>query len=405
MRSGAPIADNGHSVASVVVMDHDVTSRPATPERHQQFDLWLAVGIGVVQVGITYLASRHQPERRAWDLLAVALLCVGPAALFVRRRYPIGVLVLASATVLAYWVIGYARGPVFFAMIVALYTAILAGKHRAAAAVVAVCYVGFQWLGPALHRDRGPSLGGSIGLAAWLLVLFGACELLRIRHERGLEAVHMREEETRRRVSEERVRIARELHDVIAHNISLINVQAATTLHLLDGDGVDERAQQALSTIKAVSQETLVELRSVLGALRQVDEAAPRAPAPTLERLDELIASSGVAGVTAHVEIGGTRRQLPSAVDLAAYRIIQESLTNVARHAGTAWAMVRVRYGEGDLVVQVEDDGRASGPVVAGNGITGMTERATALGGTLNASRVPGGGFRVRAWFPLESLP
>src|SRR5262249_30847380 len=155
--------------------------------------------------------------------------------------------------------------------------------------------------------------------------------------------------ETRRRVSDERLHIARELHDVVAHNISLINVQAATTLHLLDGGG-DDRARDALATIKTVSQETLIELRSVLGALRQVAEAAPRAPAPWLSRLDDLVSTAEAGGVTARVEIAGTPHPLPSAVDLAAYRIVQEALTNVARHSHTSSADVRVTYRDTDLV-------------------------------------------------------
>jgi signal transduction histidine kinase len=177
-------------------------------------------------------------------------------------------------------------------------------------------------------------------------------------------------------------------------------VQAATTLHRLDND--DERARDALSTIKQVSQETLVELRSVLGALRQVDEAAPRAPAPTLCRLDELVGRAQEAGVNASIEVEGTPHALPSAVDLAAYRIVQEALTNVARHASTGTAKVHVSYGDNDVVVEVDDDGTSPAVVVPGNGITGMTERAATVGGTLRAAPRPDGGFRVRAWLPLE---
>lgn len=352
-----------------------------------------------MQIGVTYLASRHQPERRSFDVLAFVLLAAGPVALLFRRRYPVTVLLVSSATVLLYWVIGYGRGPVFLAMIVALATVVMAGRRGVAIAVLVGGYVSFLWLAPVLGRDDGPSVGAAGALAAWLLVLYGGCELVRIRQERTAEAAQLLEEETRRRVSDERLRIARELHDVIAHNISLINVQAATTLHRLDG--ADDPARQALTTIKRVSQETLVELRSVLGALRHVDEEAPRAPAPTLSRLDELVARAERAGVTADVAIEGQPRPLPAAVDLAAYRVAQEALTNVARHASTTTATVRVAYRPDDLVLEVDDDGTPSDVVVPGNGITGMRERAIALGGTLTAAPRAGGGFRVRAWFPL----
>jgi signal transduction histidine kinase len=367
--------------------------------RRRAGDAALALGVAIVQIGATYLASRHQPERRAFDLLAFLLLAVGPVALLFRRRYPVTVLLVSSTSVLAYWVIGYGRGPVFLAMIVALATVVMAGRRAAAIAVLVGGYISFQWLGPLLGRDESPSLGAAAALAAWLLVLYGGCELVRIRQERVAEAAQLREEETRRRVSDERLRIARELHDVIAHNISLINVQAATTLHRLDG--ASGPAPEALATIKRVSQETLVEMRSVLGALRHVDEAAPRAPLPTLSRLDELVERAHGAGVSADVAIEGEPRPLPAAVDLAAYRVAQEALTNVARHATTTSATVRVAYRPDDLVVEVDDDGTPPSVVVAGNGITGMRERAGALGGTLSAAPRAGGGFRVRAWFPL----
>jgi signal transduction histidine kinase len=379
----------------------DAVARPAPARRGAwPVDIGLAVGVGLAQIAGTRFAAHHQTGRRAWDWLAVVLLAIGPLALLVRRRYPVQVLVVSLVSVLAYWVIGYGRGPVFFALIVALVTVVMAGHRAAAVGVLVAGYLGFLWLAPLLGRDKSPTLAGALGLAAWLLVLFGGSELIRIRRERAVEASHLREEETRRRMSDERLRIARELHDVIAHNISLINVQAATTLHLLEGD--EQPARNALATIKQVSQETLVELRSVLGVLRRVDEAAPRAPAPTLRQLDDLVARAGEAGVAARVEVKGPPRPLPSAVDLAAYRIIQEALTNVARHASAKAAAIRVTYRDGAVVVEVDDFGTPPRVVVPGNGITGMTERATALGGTLQAAARAGGGFRVRAWLPSQ---
>jgi signal transduction histidine kinase len=224
-----------------------------------------------------------------------------------------------------------------------------------------------------------------------------------------------REQEGLRRAEEERLRIARELHDVLAHNISLINVQSGVALHLLDER--PEQARTALAVINDASAEALREIRSVLGVLRQVDEQAPRRPAASLDRLPELISQSAAAGLDVDVRIDGERRPLPSDVDLAAYRIVQESLTNVARHARSARAWVRLRYEDGALALEVADDGgddgggrvgtngvggrTAESASGTGNGIVGMRERASTLGGELRAGPRAGGGFTVSARLPL----
>ena len=196
--------------------------------------------------------------------------------------------------------------------------------------------------------------------------------------------------------------MTRDLHDVVAHNISVINVQANTALHLMDRQ--PERARSALTTINDVSRQALVELRSVLDVLRDVGESAPRTPSPGLARLGDLTDSAAAAGLTVHVEQAQRPAPLPADVDLAAYRIIQEALTNTARHSGATKATVRVSYRDGTLVIEVDDNGiprppgRGNGP---GHGIAGMTERAKALGGTLHAGPRPEGGFGVRARLPV----
>ncbi|MGH3389925.1 MAG: sensor histidine kinase, partial [Actinomadura sp.] len=240
---------------------------------------------------------------------------------------------------------------------------------------------------------------------AWGLVVLTGGEIFRFKRERAAQAARTRAEEERRQSSEERLRIARELHDVLAHNISMINVQAGVALHLMDER--PEQARTALAAIKEASKEALTEMRSVIGVLRQQgDDDAPRTPTAGLARLTELAGRARSAGLTVHVETAGPSRQLPSSVDLAAFRIIQESLTNVTRHAGpgpvSAW--VRITYGEGDVAVEVDDDGRG-GLLLAddsgGSGLPGMRERAMALGGEFSAGPRPGGGFRVRARLPL----
>ena len=201
--------------------------------------------------------------------------------------------------------------------------------------------------------------------------------------------------------------MARDLHDVIGHNISLINVQASMGLDLMDSQ--PEQARAALSAIKSASKEALEELRTMLTALRRDDDVAPRSPAPGLDRLPELIELTRAAGLSVEVEVVGKAPPLPTAVHLAAYRIIQESLTNVARHAGRARVTVRVTYDDADMHVEIDDDGKApsggDSAIGTGSGITGMRERAAALGGDLSAGFRQGGGFRVSAQLPVRPAP
>ena len=199
------------------------------------------------------------------------------------------------------------------------------------------------------------------------------------------------------------MRIARELHDVLAHNISLINVQAGVALHLMDEQ--PDQARSALAAIKAASTDALGELRSVLEILRRGDERAPRSPTPGLAGLDGLVERSRAAGIDVRTKVDGTPRQLPTGVDRAAFRIVQEALTNVVRHARATTATVHITYAPDDIEIAVEDDGRgpvAADPTRGGSGLAGMRERAAALGGRLDAGPRPGGGFVVNASLPLD---
>jgi signal transduction histidine kinase len=314
-------------------------------------------------------------------------------------------MVVVFATTLAYWVSDYPRGPVFFALIVAFVTAVIAGLRVFAVVVAVVGWVAFTWLPYLVGDEPAPSVPGAVGLLAWLLVLLAIGEVARVSRERGAERTRSREEEALRRASEERLRIARELHDVLAHNISLINVQAGVALHLMDEQ--PEQARTALSAIKQASKDALGELRSVLEVLRRSGEEEPRTPQPGLDELDDLVSRAGAAGVAVTVEVDGSPRELPAEVDLAAFRIVQEAVTNVARHAGQSSAMIRVAYGKHDLTVQVDDNGRGATPGTisgGGSGIAGMRERTAALGGQLDAGPRPGGGFRVRAQLPVGGV-
>jgi len=359
----------------------------------------LALAVAGVQVAGTFLAGHRQPEREDFDVLAALLLAAGPAGLVVRRRAPVAVLAWTFLTTAAYVALDYPRGPIFFGLIAAFFTAVLAGRRREAWASLALGYLSFLWL---VDGRDPPSLLAAVGLLAWLIVLATTAEIVRNRREMA----RAREEEARRRTSEERLRIARELHDVLAHDISLINVQAGVALHLLEER--PEQARTALTAIKAASKDALGELRSVLEVLRQNDEGAPRAPTVGLDHLDRLVSGAAAAGIDVRVVTEGTVRVLPAGIDLAAFRIVQEALTNVTRHAGPATATVSLDYGESELTVQVEDDGRGvatSNGSGAGSGIAGMRERVNALGGRLEAGPLPGRGFRVRASFPLGPRP
>jgi signal transduction histidine kinase len=375
----------------------------------------LAGVVLVAQVGFTVLAASHQPERRDVDALGVALLAAGPVVLIWRRRFALAVYGVSFAATLAYSLIGYGRGPIFFSLIVAFVTVVNAG-HRAVAWVsIVVGYFAFGWAETWFGSEPAPGWPEALGLAAWLLVLATGTEIVHIRRERSAERAHSAREEQLRRASDERLRIARDLHDVVAHNISLINVQASVALHL--GDELPEQADTALRAIKDASKDALEELRSVLDVLRAGD-VAPRAPTPTLDDIDQLIERATATGLDVVVEVQGVRRRLPQPVEVAAYRVVQEALTNVVRHAGSAAAVVSLSYGPDAIVVQVDDDGSRSPPNGAsgsgtagsgtpgtGSGLLGMRERVAALGGRLDAAARPSGGFRVRAWIPVGDRP
>jgi signal transduction histidine kinase len=387
-----------------------------SPRASALFDAALAVALAAFLLVGSYFASQGQPDRRAFDTGAVVLLLVAAGALAWRRRYPVAVLLVVFGATLTYFVVGYATSPIWLAMIVAYFTAVVAG-HRLPAAIVAVVgFLVFPWLDFLLRDAAAPSPAGLAGLAAWLLVLLGVGEGIRIRRERAAEAARIQEEEALRRAGEERLRIARELHDALGHHLSLINMQSGVALHL--NKELPDQARSSLTAIKQASKEALSELRSVLDILRQEGEPAARSPTWTLARLDDLVSQAAAAGLEVRAETDGEVRRLPFAVDVAAFRIVQEALTNVTRHAGPATATVRVSYGDRDLTVQVDDDGKGVGSASgrqatdadrqdrrSGRGITGMRERAAALGGDLEAAPRPGGGFRVLARLPLDGAP
>ncbi|MEU3252606.1 sensor histidine kinase [Streptomyces sp. NPDC006997] len=366
-----------------------------------------------VLVGSSFAAHGQEGERAALDPFARVLLLVAAGLLLWRRRHPVAVLFGTSAAAATYLGAGYPYGPVFLTVAVACFSAVVAGHRRAAwaavgalwAAHVLVAHWLYRWLPPT--GDAAVSWGQEAVVLAWVVAIMAVAELARARREQWARDRAERAQAARRRADEERLRIARELHDVLAHSISVINVQAGVGLALLDSD--PEQARTALTTIKAASKEALGEVRQVLDNLRAPGEA-PRAPAPGLDRLPELVTQAAGAGLT--VEVEGEPPRLPPGTDLAAFRIVQEALTNVVRHSGSRHARVRLDKAAGTagdprgaaLRLCVDDDGPATGADAggSGNGLAGMRERAAALGGTIEAGPRPDGGFRVLAVLPLD---
>ncbi|GAA5205593.1 sensor histidine kinase [Streptomyces thinghirensis] len=358
-----------------------------------------------VLIGSNFAAHAQESERVPLDPFARVLLFLTGAALLWRRRYPVPVVFGTAVTTLVYLFVGYPYGPVFVAVAVACFSAVVAGHRRAAWAAMGTMWAGlallthwlYQWLPPS--GDSAASWGQEIVIATWVVAIVALSELTRTRREQWARERAERAQAARRRADEERLRIARELHDVLAHSISVINVQAGVGLALLDTD--PEQARTALTTIKAKSKEALGEVRQVLDTLRTPGDA-PRAPAPGLDRLPELVEQAGSAGLT--VEVEGKPPRLSPGADLAAFRIVQEALTNVVRHSGSRHARVHFGRDGGTLRLRVDDDGPATGAEAggSGNGLAGMRERAAALGGTIEAGPRPDGGFRVLAALPID---
>ncbi|MEU1511195.1 sensor histidine kinase [Streptomyces sp. NPDC005811] len=359
-----------------------------------------------VLAGSTFAAHVQEGERAALDVFARVLLFLSCALLLWRRRHPVGVVFGTAVVVALYLGAGYPYGPVFFTVAVACFSAVVAGHRRAAwtalgllcAVHLLVAYWLYRWLPPA--GDRPASLGQEIVVTGWVVAIVAVAELARARREQWSRERAERAQAARRRADEERLRIARELHDVLAHSLSVINVQAGVGLALLDAD--PDQARTALTTIKSASKEALGEVRQVLDTLRTPGDA-PRAPAPGLDRLPELVEQAARAGLT--VEVTGEPPRLSPGTDLAAFRVLQEALTNVVRHSGSRHARVRLDGHGGTLRLRIDDDGPATGADAggSGNGLAGMRERAAALGGTIEAGPRADGGFRVLAVLPVQA--
>ncbi|MFI6520153.1 sensor histidine kinase [Spirillospora sp. NPDC050679] len=385
---------------------------PIRLPRGRSADIALAAGLLLFVLVFTYAAPADDRYGDGGSpVLGLLLTVLACTALAWRRVRPVAVGLFTGAACTVYYPVTEPDGPLAVAYVIALYSVAAAGRPAVATLLgllaVAGTYYGEAHTGVNHLADAGLYL-----LAGWLVavvavgaVMHNRRAYLREAERRLAEAERGRAETARRQVIEERLRIARDLHDVLGHHISLINVQAAAALHGLQRDPA--AAESALVAIKGASKETLRELRATLGVLRQVDEDGP-APAAGLARLGELASGAIAAGLAVRVEYDGDDgAALHPDADLAAYRVVQESLTNITRHSDAATALVRVRRTAGSVIVEVEDEGGPlpGGTAGGGTGLRGMRERVTALGGELTAGPRPGGGFAVRAVLPCRSSP
>jgi signal transduction histidine kinase len=370
-------------------------------------DLPYALGgvvLGVVLLGDTALAPDAGPVRA----LDVALVLVMAAALAACRRYPVVALGVVTATMLAFHIRVHAGVSAAFAVLGTVYLAAWRGYRAPAALASIVFLVGFlaydisvapaDLAGQQIIERTSLLLGWFVAANVAGLVARQRRAYLEQVEQRAIEAERTREEMALRRAGEERLRIARDLHDSLTHSISVIKVQAGIGVHLARKH--NEEPPAALLAIQEASSAAMRELRATLEVLRAPSDVDPVG----LGRVDELAERTRATGVPVHVTVSGQPPDLPVEVDRAGYRVVQEALTNVSRHAGPASAEVHVEYTSARLTVAVTDDGQASParPVTPGVGLRGMRERVTGLGGTLHAAPRDGGGFAVRATFPLD---
>jgi signal transduction histidine kinase len=376
------------------------------------FDGALALAAASVPAALALFEAPDLSLPRGTLVLGCALVLVHTLPLAARRRFPGAVLALVVASGLAFAALDLPPDILGLAILVAVYSVAAYGRRWVALAGLAVAELGLVAVQLTPGRIGVDTLVVNMGVvaAAWLLGHFAhnyrayAARL----EERTGELERARAELARRAVVEERLRLARELHDVVAHAMSVIAVQSGVGAHVASTQ--PEEAAKALAAIEATSRAALTELRRLLGVLRQEDEPqGDLAPVPGLADLDGLLAEVAKAGLAVRLQVEGRPAHLPAGVDLSAYRIVQEALTNVVKHAGPARAQVAIRYRDHEVRVEVTDDGRGAaaptgdGRARVGHGLIGMRERVSVFGGDLEVGPRPGGGFRVAARLPFAA--
>jgi signal transduction histidine kinase len=394
-------------------------------------DVLLGLFVAVMQVQGTVARPQDVVAPRPltdFGYLGYVLLIGSGLVLAGRRRWPAPVFIATALASLVYFTLDFRDGPGWIGLFVALYTLTGYGDGRRSLTIagVGIAVLATGWLVAAAGTVPRAAIGWVFFRIAASVMAAALGESLRSRRviaaeaqERARQAERTREEEARSRVDAERLRIAREVHDTVAHAIAIINVQSGVTAHVLDKR--PERARETLKAIEQTSSQALREMRAILGVLR--DANGGLAPQPGLGQIDELTSKAREAGLDIKLEATSPATPLPSSVGNAAYRILQEAITNVIRHAGPTRVRVAVDHGVDVLELRVTDEGRrdAGGedstppqpaeehpartdngsPVKPGRGILGMRERCQLLGGDLVARPLPGGGFEVRARLPV----
>ncbi len=362
-------------------------------------DIGVAAAAAVVMI-VSTLLDRQAGEHRL-TLVAAGLLVAEAVPLVWRRQAPVTVLVVTGIAAAAFGIAPYPDPLLHLGLLVALYTVIVECERRISYLAVAVTAVAMLVSTAAAGDANAMDYFSAFALAG---VTWALAEGQRARdaYRAELEAraerlVVERQVDARRAVADERVRIARELHDVVAHHVSMMVVQAEAGASV-SGPSSAHTAER-FDGISATGRQALNELRRLVGVLRAEGETSPAEPQPGLDQAEALVAQVRDAGLDVSLCVEGRPRQLPAGVDLSAYRIVQEALTNTVKHAGPATASVLIRYRDDAIDLEVSDDGRGTGDSTdgAGHGLVGIRERVGLFGGTLTAGTRPDGGFVVRA--------
>jgi signal transduction histidine kinase len=375
-------------------------------------DCLLAIVIAVVAIPALYVHRPGYEQYRQPNAMAVVLVLAGTLPLAWRRRFPLAVLAATGALAIVLEAANYPPSTGGVPVLVALYTVTTRSSRRVAIRAGVATAVGIFLALLVSHESV------TVGDVIENVIVFGTAWVLgdhsRVRQAylaeletRAAQLEREREVNAAQAVADERARIARELHDVIAHNVSVMVVQAGAARRTMDRDA--DGAKEAMELIESTGRQALDEMRRLLGVLRRDNDPvqAALAPQPSVRHLDQLVAQVREAGLPVELEVEGEPQPLASGVDLSAYRIVQEALTNSLKHAGPAHATVHVRYGRSDVEVTVTDDGSGPGLAEGGNGhdgghgLVGMRERVALYGGELEVGPRQGGGFEVRARLPV----
>jgi signal transduction histidine kinase len=375
--------------------------------RRYWFDALVLAGIayGVV-VTIHDQGKKDGPDGPLWLDIVLVVAIIAP--LLARRRFPVAALaaVPVAVVVAALLDVGLIHD-LFATFLAGCATAFLMGLLRDRRQAIAGFAMIFAATVVIARMDPAQKFGDWVfSVLFFFAVWFGGFvvghkfEEADAAKERAMRAEREREDRARVAVAEERARIARELHDVVGHSVSVMTVQAAGVRRLLRPE--QEREREALLTVERTGREALAEMRRMVGVLRRPEEAPALAPQPSLEHVDRLIEQAREAGLPVELRVQGKACELPAGVDLTAYRLVQEGLTNALKHARATRAEVLVDYGDGAIEVIVSDDGTGVGNGEGGgHGLVGMRERVSVYGGELDAGPKPGGGYRLRARLPL----